>query len=123
MFALPLISADHCALTKAKALRIWHLTAFLLLLVGKTNTRINIEIVTIFRFPVSVLSPPRSGTALWLHQALLLHLGATKGSLVTWTVPHLGGISASQTPTAEAVPRAGRVFFPFVLWGRTASEG
>lgn len=87
VFALPLISGDRCSLTIAKALRIRHLTTILLLHFRETNRRINTEIVTIFRFSVSVLSPARTTTASRLPQPLQLHLSHSKWTLTLGPFP------------------------------------
>lgn len=95
MFALPLISEDHRTLAKAKALRIWHLTAFLLLRFRKTNSRIGREIVTILRFSVSVLSPGlvRLHGCTKLRHSIFVQPRAHRN--VSLEVLHLGGTCAS----------------------------
>lgn len=91
VFALPLISGDLCSLTIAKALWIRHLTTILLLHFRETSRRINTEIVAIFRFSVSVLSPARTTTASRLPQSQQVDLNPR-------TIPHLGGLQTSLTP-------------------------
>lgn len=113
VFALPLISGDRCSLTIAKALRTRRLTTILLLHFRETSRRINIEIVTIFRFSVSVLSPARTTTASRLPQSQQVDLNPR-------TIPRLGGLQTSHTLTAssQAVPGAGKgVFPPLFYWG------
>lgn len=126
VFALPLISGDLCSLTIAKALWIRHLTTILLLHFRETSRRINTEIVAIFRFSVSVLSPARTTTASRLPQPLQLHLSHSKWTLTLGPFP----ISVASKPLShpDSVFTScswcrKRGFSPLVLLGRTCAEG
>lgn len=114
VFALPLISGDRCSLSATKALQIWLLTTILLLHFRETERRINTEIVTVFRFSVSVLSPVS-----WLPQPLQLHLSHSKRILALGPFP----ISVASKPLTswqhlqKLVLVQGKVFPPLFYWG------